>query len=334
MHRVLTFKQSPWLKTYIDFNTHQRSLSDNGFLKDFFKLMDNCVFGMTQENLRKRAQVDLVTDPAVLRKMVAKSSFCSGIPITDCLTVVQCNVQTLTLNRPIYVGFTLLELSKLHMYNFHYTHMKVKYPHARRLRLLFTDTDSLAYAVQTNNIYGDMADDAAAKYDFSEYPLDHTLYDTSNRKALGFFKDGVNSIPMREFVGLRQTCYAFLCTGIVDRNVAHHYRPMEKKTAKGVKRKVKDEHLHFAHYLDALHSFQTFVCKQNLISSTAQTVRTVHQRKVGQTAFDTKRWMCEDTIHTHSHGHKDTVKDPMTLVNDSYITCSVVSAIKRLRTDL
>ena len=64
-----------------------------------------------------------------------------------------------------------------------------------------------------------MVDDAASRYDFSEYPLDHPLYDTSNRKALGFFKDELNLVPMREFVGLRPKCYAFLCTGKVDKNV-------------------------------------------------------------------------------------------------------------------
>ena len=79
--------------------------------------------------------------------------------------------------------------------------MKTKYPHADQLRLLFTDTDSLAYAVQTNDIYQGMADYTATRYDFSEYPLDHPLYDTSNRKALGFFKDELNSIQMKEFVG-------------------------------------------------------------------------------------------------------------------------------------
>ena len=274
------------------------------FLEIFFKLMNNSVFGKTQENLRKRVQVDLITDAAILRKRVAKPSFLRGIPITDCLIVVQCKVQTLVLNRPIYVGFTVLELSKLHMCDFHYNHMKVKYPHADQLRLLFTDTDSLAYAVQTENIYEDMASDAAAKYDFSEYPINHPLYDTSNRKANVFFKDELNSIPMKEFVGLRPKCNAFLCTGKVGRNIVQHSRPVEKKIAKGVKRKVKDEHLHFTHQLDALHSFQTFVRKQNLISSTAHTVRTAHQRKVGLTAFDTKRWLCEDTIHTHPHGDR------------------------------
>ena len=175
-----------------------------------------------------------------------------------------------------------------------------------------------------------MAVDTDTRYEFSEYPLDHPPYDTSNRKALGFFKDELNSVPMREFVGLRPKCYAFLCTAKMDGNVVQHDRPVEKKTAKGVKRKAKDEHLHFSQYLDVLHTLQTFVSRQNLISSTAHSVRTVHQRKVGITAFDTKRWLCEDTINTHSHGHRDTVEDPMALVNKSYITCTVISAVKRL----
>ena len=147
IHRVLTFKQSPSLKSYIDFNTHLRLLSDSGFMKDFFKLMNNSVFGKTQENLWKRVQVDTVIDAATLRKRVSKPSFYRGMPISEDLAIVQCRVQTLTLNRPIFVGFTVLELSKLHMYDFHYNHMKAKYPHTGQLKLLFADTDSLAYAV-------------------------------------------------------------------------------------------------------------------------------------------------------------------------------------------
>ena len=116
--------------------------------------------------------------------------------------------------------------------------------------LLFTDTDSLAYAVQTDDIYKDMADDAKSRYDFSEHPLDHPLYDAFNRKALGFFKDELNSVPKQEFDGLRTKCYAILCTGKVDKNVLQHTRPVEKERAKGVKHKVKDDHLHFTHYMD------------------------------------------------------------------------------------
>ena len=82
---------------------------------------------------------------------------------------------TFTLDRPICVGFVVLELSKLHMYDLHYNHMKVKYPRANQLRQLFADTDSLTYAVQTDDIYKDMAVDADDRHDFSKYPL-NTLF--------------------------------------------------------------------------------------------------------------------------------------------------------------
>ena len=79
-------------------------------------------------------------------------------------------------------------------------------------------------------------------------------------------------MPVREFVGLRPKCHAFLCTVKVSSNILQHTKPVEKKTAKIIKRKVKDDHLHFADYLGTLRSFQSYVCKQNLISSTAHTM--------------------------------------------------------------
>ena len=88
--------------------------------------MNSNVFGKTQENLRNRISVELITDARILRKRVAKPNFYRGNPITDCSTAVQCKVATLTLDRLIYVGFSVLELSKLHMYDFHYNHMCVK----------------------------------------------------------------------------------------------------------------------------------------------------------------------------------------------------------------
>ena len=186
-------------------------------------------------------------------------------------------------------------------------------------------SDSLAYAVQTDGIYRDMANDAADRYDFSEYHLDHPLYDTSNRKALGLFKDELNSVPLQDSIGLRPKYYAFLCTGKVDKNVLQYTRPVEKKTAKGVKRKAKDDHLHFVHYLDVLRSFKSHACKHNLISSTDHTVRTVHTRKVDMTAFDTKRWLCEDTVRTHWNSHKVTLSDPSDLFTKCYNVNSLAS---------
>ena len=125
--------------------------------------------------------------------------------------------------------------------------------------------------------------------------------------SLGFFKDELNSVPMQQFVGLRPKCYAFLCTGKASNNLLQHTNLVGKKTAMGVKRWVKDAHLHFAHYLDALNNFHTYLCRQNLIKSTLHTVCTVHMFKVDLTEYDTKRWLCDDTIHTHANGHRSTL---------------------------
>ena len=152
-------------------------------------------------------------------------------PMKTCIILSRTNIY---IKPPNYVGFTLLEQSKLHMYDFHCNHMKMKYPHAYQLRLLFTGTDSLAYAVQTENIYKDVSSDPdqiRSRY-YIWFQRVSPPYDESNRKALGFFKDELNSVPMQEFVGLRPKCYAFLCAGKVDRNAVQHDKTRGRKLRK------------------------------------------------------------------------------------------------------
>ena len=157
IHRVLVFQQSPWLKAYIDFNTERRKHAANDFEKDFYKLMNNAVFGKTMENLRKRVNVKLVNDKTKLTKLTARPSFDSFRIFFEDLAAVNMKKTKLYLNRPIYVGFAILDLSKVLMYQFHYEYMKPKYD--CNAKLLFTDTDSLCYEIRTNNIYQDMLED-------------------------------------------------------------------------------------------------------------------------------------------------------------------------------
>ena len=141
IHRVLKFDQSPWLKQHIDFNTEKRKHAKNSFEKDFFKLMNNSVFGKTIENLRKLVDVRLVTDEKKLDKLTAKPTYVSSKIFNKNLMAVHKVKETLTLNRPAYVGMCILDLSKTLMYDFHYNYIKKEYDN--RARLLFTDTDSL-----------------------------------------------------------------------------------------------------------------------------------------------------------------------------------------------
>ena len=112
VHRVLEFNQSPWLKQYIDFTTEKRKNAKNAFEKDFFKLMNNSVFGKTMENIRKRVDVRLVTDEKKLLKYVSKPTYVSSKIFNENLVAVHKIKETLTLNRPAYVGMCILDLSK------------------------------------------------------------------------------------------------------------------------------------------------------------------------------------------------------------------------------
>ena len=184
IHRVLTFQQSPWLKEYIDFNTEKRKQAANDFEKDFFKLLNNAGFGKTMENLRNRVNIELVTTEKRLRKLTKAPSFDHFRIFTPEIAGVNLKKTTLYLNRPMYAGFTILELSKVLMFDFYYNHIEVEY--GSLSKLLFSDTDSLCLEVKTEDIYQDMASDAQL-FDFSEYATDHFLYNTENKKFIGKF---------------------------------------------------------------------------------------------------------------------------------------------------
>ena len=124
VHRVLKFDQSPWLKQYIDFNTEKRKHAKNLFEKDLFKLMNNSVSGKTMENLRKRVDVRLVTNEKKLDKLTSKPTYVSSKIFNENLMAVHRVKETLTLNRPAYVGMCILDLSKTLMYDFHHNYIK------------------------------------------------------------------------------------------------------------------------------------------------------------------------------------------------------------------
>ena len=125
VHRVLEFDQSPWLKQYIDFNAEKRKHAKNPFENDFFKLMNNSVFGKTMEKLRKRVDVKLVTTDKKLDKLTSKPTYISSKIFNENLMAVHKIKEALTLNRLAYVGMCILDLSTTLMYDFHYNYIKV-----------------------------------------------------------------------------------------------------------------------------------------------------------------------------------------------------------------
>ena len=120
IHRALQFKQSDWMKKYIDFNTEKRKNAANDFEKDFFKLMINSIYGKTIENLRKRINVRLVNNAKDFLKYTSRPTYVTHKLFDKDYAAIHEIKSVLVLNKPIYVGFTVLDWSKWMMYDFHY----------------------------------------------------------------------------------------------------------------------------------------------------------------------------------------------------------------------
>ena len=157
IHRGLKFNQSPWLKQYIDFNTEKRKHAKNSFKKDFFKLMNNSVFSKTMENLHKRVDVRVVTNEKKLDKLTSKPTYVSSKIFNENLMAVHKVKETLTLNRPAYMGMCILDLSKMLMYDFHYHY--IKRGMTIELDPCSPDTNSLTYKIEAEDVYKDFWND-------------------------------------------------------------------------------------------------------------------------------------------------------------------------------
>ena len=292
IHRVLSFQQSPWLKPYIDFNTEKRRRALNDFEKDFFKLMNNSMFGKTCENLRNRVNVELVTTEKRLNKLTKAPSFDHFKIFTPDIAAVNLKKTTLYLNRPIYAGFTILELSKVLMFDFYYDYVKKNY--GSRAKLLFTDTDSLCLEVKTQDIYEDMASDVDL-FDFSDYPRDHFLHSVENKKVIGKMKDELYGIPIEEFVGLRPKMYSLLYT--------EHDKAVEKKTAKGIAKHVTKKKIKHEHYKDCLFNRKLQMASMKQLRSFQHNIFSIKLNKIGLSPFDNKRYILGNGCDTLSYGH-------------------------------
>ena len=291
IHRVLEFNQSPWLKQYIDFNTEKRKNAKNAFEKDFFKLMNNSVFGKTMENIRKRVDVRLVTDEKKLLKLASKPTYVSSKIFNENLVAVHKIKETLTLNRPAYVGMCILDLSKTLMYDFHYNYIKNKY--GDKAKLLFTDTDSLSYEIEAKDVYKDFFNDKD-KFDNSDYPNSSPYFDKTNKKVIGKFKDEAAGIPITEFVGLRSKMYSYI-------------KDISKggKTAKGIKKNVIKEDITHKDYKNTLSKKIEMHHKMKTIRSQNHELCSYEINKVSLSCFDDKRYIHEDGKTSYAYGHKN-----------------------------
>jgi len=206
-YRVLEFKQSPWLRKYIDFNVDRRKKATTKFEQDLSKLYMNSFFGKTLQSKRKEVNVQLMNSDKRVKKLIAKPTCQEFKIINQDLVMVKMNKRTLLQDKPIYLGFSILDLSKHHMFSFHYNHILKHF--GESVKLCFTDTDSLLYHFQASNIDGFIRDNKEL-FDTSNYPPSHALYSRANEKKIGCFKNELAGTSPLEFVGLRPKCYSIL----------------------------------------------------------------------------------------------------------------------------
>ena len=295
VHRIIRFRQAPWLQSYMSLNIDMRKeAARNGDKARVAttKLAMNAVFGKTMENVRNHVNIELLTSKKFAKKRFAKPNFKSSKRFHDELIGVQLTQTNISLNRPIQVGFSVLEKSKNKMGDFLY-HKWL--PHFPKSTLLFTDTDSLTLAVEHNDIYTEMAM-FKEEFDFSEYPRDHPLFDETNRKVVGKFKDELHGACMTKFVGLRPKLYSF---EYIDNEGVTRC----KNTAKGVKKSVKNNKLSFTDYERCLREMCVKSVEMKSIRSEKHRIYTYNINKIGLSAYDDKRYICDDGVSTLSHGH-------------------------------
>ena len=278
VHRGISFYQSPWMEPYIRKNTELRKTATNSFEKDFFKLMNNSVFGKTIENIRKRQNIELVDNRKKATKLTSRPNFDRATIFDRNLIAVHMKKTEIYFNKPVYVGQAILDLSKTLMFDFHYNYIKKKY--GNKAELLFTDTDSLMYHIHTDDFYKDISHDIKNKFDTSDYPPNHEsgIPTGVNKKVIGMFKDEVAGKQITCFVGLRPKLYSFRIE-----------ESKEVRKCKGIKKNVVKKKLDFDDYVQCLFLGKKQMRKMKIIRSENHDIYSKEVNKVALSNEDDKR---------------------------------------------
>ena len=292
IHRGIKFIEAAFLKPYIELNTKLRTQAKNEFEKDFFKLMNNSVFGKTMENIRNRVNIKLVNKGEQFKKLTAKPNYESRKIFNENLVSVHMKKTSLNMNKPVYLGMCILDLSKTVMFDFHYKYIKPKY--GKQAKLLFTDTDSFLYEIQTEDFYKDISGDVQDRFDTSNYPEGHPsgIPTGLNNKVLGKFKDEAAGKIIKEFVGLRAKLYSFKMD-----------EGKENKRCKGIKKAVVKKCISHENYKTCLETGKEQLRRQNIIRSYEHELYTEEVNKIALSAADDKRYLLNDTHDTLAWGH-------------------------------
>ena len=291
LHRIIQFDQEAWLKLYIDMNTDLRKDAKNDFEKDFFKLMNNSVFGKTMENVRNHRDIKLVTSDKRRSILASEPNYHSSKRISKDLMIMEMKKVEVKMNKPIYLGQAILDISKTLMYEFWYDYIKPKY--GDKARLCYMDTDSFVIYIKTEDFYKDIACDVERRFDTSNYDEkdERPLPTGKNKKVIGLFKDELGGKVMIEFCALRAKAYAYRLDD-----------DTEKKKAKGTKKCIVKREITFKNYMDSLFNDEVIIRSQQRFRSDHHKVCTEEVNKIALSSNDDKRIQTFDKVTTFPYG--------------------------------
>ena len=287
-------------------NTKLRMKSKNNFESDFFKLMNNSVFGKTIENIRKRTDIKLATTKEEVERYIYKPNYTHRTTFSDDLVAIHMGKTALHMNIPVYLGMSILDISKTLMYKIFYEYIKPKY--GEKVKLLFTDTDSLMCEIETEDFYKDISPDVQCKFDTSNYSPNHPsgIETGVNKKVIGMFKDEAGGEVITKFVGLRAKNYAYSydhLIGLASLLFLFGEDGAEQKKCKGIKKCVTKNNITFKDYETCLFTNINQLRKMNVFRSHLHDVYSEEVNKIALSANDDKRIILKDGINTLAHGH-------------------------------
>ena len=288
IHRVLAFDQKAFMTPFINYCNEMRKNAKTEFESNLWKLFPNSTYGKCIENVRNRINLRLIVDKMKLTRAAAKASFKRAEIINEDLVLVETARVRVKLCKPIAVGVTILELSKLIMFDFYYNCIQPKF--GQRMELCLTDTDSFICHIQSDDLHAEMAD-MRDRFDTSNFSLTHPLYSTANKRALGKFKSETGDVIPLELCALRSKMYSLL----TDTD--------EHKRAKGIPKFYVKRRLKHEDYLRVLNDWRPTRCEFQTFRSRRHVVTTRKMRKLSLSCFDTKRYLLADGITSLAYGH-------------------------------
>ena len=252
--------------------------------------MNNAVFGKTMGNVRKHRDIKLVRTDKKRNKLVSEPNYHTMKLIDDNLAIIEMRKVKVKMNKPIYLGLSILELSKITMYEFWYDYVKVKYED--RARLCYMDTDSFVLNVRTEDFYKDISEDVKDRFNTSNFNCDRPLPIGVNKKVVGLMKDELGGAIITEFVALRPKAYSYRTDDLV-----------ELKKAKGTKKCVVKKMLGFNDYKKCLFEKEKILKSQQRFKSENHSVYTECINKIALRCDDDKRIATSDGITSYPYGY-------------------------------